>query len=126
MLLLFFGLVLYLRVPRYERARASNEVGACKANLKQLGAAMEMYSAEWGAYPPRGKAQLTPRYLEALPECAPAGADTYVVLSGQAVTYNTQSLQDYFFIYCSGENHAPVGIPSNYPQYSSLVGCIER
>lgn len=113
--------------PSGVRARARGELSACKSKLKELGAAMEMYSVDWGGhYPPLGKAQLTPKYLKTIPECPRSGTDTYLFESGLSATYNTQSYQEYYLIRCSGENHLSVSVPADYPQYSGILGLIER
>ncbi len=100
---------------------------ACQYNVKNLGTAMEVYSMDWNnTYPPGNKPYLTPNYLKTIPECPSAGSDTYVFERGPSATYNTQSHEDYYFVYCRGNNHANVSISANYPQYNSIVGLIQR
>lgn len=85
--------------------------------------ALEMYSVDWDRhYPKDPKPHLTPNFLKTIPECPAAGTDTYLFEVGPAATYNTQSYQDYFLIRCDGPHHRK----TNYPQFSSLVGLIER
>ncbi len=100
---------------------------ACKANQKAIGTAMDMYATDWsGHYPPLGKAQLTPRYLDWIPECPVAGTDTYALEQGVEATYNTQSYQDYYFIRCVADNHSDEGLPAGYPQYHGIAGVMYR
>lgn len=113
-------------VPNFIRARAQGQLTACKSNLKNMGTAMEMYSTDWSGKYPTDRNQLTPNYLKTIPECPAAGTDTYNMTSGTGAVYNTQSYQDYYFISCSGNNHLPVSVPANYPQYNGIVGLIER
>ncbi len=114
-------------VPNFIRARSRGQLTACKSNLKNIGTAMEMYSTDWGGkYPTNGKVSLTPNYLKTVPDCPAAGTDTYTMEIGLKATYNTMSFEDYYFVYCSGHNHKSVSLPQNYPQYSGIVGLIER
>lgn len=57
--------------------RSQERLDACEANLKQIGTAMEVYSADYsGRYASRLD-HLRPRYLAAMPTCPAAGFDTY-------------------------------------------------
>ncbi len=114
-------------LPNFVRARAQGRLTACKSNLKNIGTAMEMYSTDNnGKYPTNGMVSLTPNYLKTIPECPTAGTMTYVMTSGPAAIYNTQSYQDYYYVHCLGEAHVPSDYPPNYPQYTGIVGLIER
>lgn len=86
---------------------------------------MEMYSTDWvGLYPTGGMASLTPNYLKTIPECPQGG--TYIMEQGKSAKYNTQSYEDYYFVYCKGDAHTSISVPANYPQYNGIVGLIER
>lgn len=120
-------ILVVVATPEFLRARARDHLIGCKSNMKNIGTAMEMYSTDWdGKYPPRGKAQLTPKYLESIPECPAAGTDTYVMSMGVDGLYNTQSYQDFYFMYCSGDHHKRASVPMNYPQYNGIVSISER
>ncbi len=107
--------------------RPTNRITACKSNLKNIGTAMEMYSTDWsGKYPTNGMISLTPNYLKTIPECPQGGPGTYTMEMGKSATYNTQSYEDYYFVYCKGDAHAPISVPANYPQYDGIRGLIER
>lgn len=112
------------------RSSQSHLVG-CKSNLKNLGTAMEMYSADNNEnYPThREKSFLTPTYLRTIPECPAAGRDTYTFQRGKGAKYNLQAYQDDYFIQCTGRSHRAhphYEVPPNYPQYNGIVGLIER
>ncbi len=113
-------------LPNFIPARNHGSPNACKSNLKNLSVSMEMYAQDWGHYPSRGLAQLTPKYLKAVPKCPAAGTVTYTLELGPGATYNTQSYQEYYLVRCAGENHLPLGVPADYPQYSGILGLIER
>lgn len=98
---------------------------ACPSNLKNIGTACEMYSADWRGDYPTSMSLLTPNYLKTVPECPSVGEITYRMETG-AVAYNFNGFEDYYFIYCAGPNHTSVSVPANYPQYDSIQGLISR
>lgn len=92
---------------------------ACKSNLKNLGTALEMYSTDNAGRYPSGFALLTPNYLKTIPTCPTVGSVTY--------RYVSASEPDAYTIVCGGTNHGGAGIrETNYPQYTSVTGLIER
>ena len=105
-------------VPNFLRARSSGQMSACKSNLKNLGISMDMYSTDnFGKYPLRLE-QITPNYLKVLPTCASAGEATY--------TYERAEKPDVYTIYCKGDYHRRDRCKTNYPQYDSIHGLIEK
>lgn len=56
---------------------STHPIYGCKANLKNLGSALEMYSQDWEGLYPRDLALLTPNYIKTIPECPEAMAVTY-------------------------------------------------
>ncbi len=112
--LLVFGLL--FRNWRISRLQGSGT--GCKSNLKNVAAALEMYSSDNGGEFPKDLSALTPQYLKAIPTCPPAGTATYV--SG----YRSEGSS--YQLYCAGANHLPIHIPANYPQYSNASGLVER
>lgn len=89
----------------------------CQQNVKNLGTALEMYSIEnFGRYPLALSGVVSPTIMQALPTCPAARADTYTA------GYESTSNPDNYVVVCSGQHH--VGVPSNYPQYSSAKGFI--
>lgn len=63
-------------VPNFVRARRQRSGTACFSNLRNIATGLEIYSSDWGVYPPSLDV-LTPNYLKTLPECPPAGKNTY-------------------------------------------------
>lgn len=112
-------------VPNWIRARAGGAVTACKANLRDIGTALEMYSTDWSGKYPTSTTLLTPNYLKTIPDC-PAAANTYVVTFGPTAPMNPDSYEDYYYVECRGENHLHVSVTGNYPAYNGVVGLIER
>lgn len=95
---------------------------ACKANLKNIGTAYEMYASDnAGQFPTRLEA-LTPNYLKTIPECASAQKVTYKVSLGTKAPGNPGDMENYLYVECHGENHTKVGIAANYPAYDSVHG----
>jgi type II secretory pathway pseudopilin PulG len=113
-------------VPNFVRAVEQDNLTACKSNLQNIGAAMEMYTVDWsGKYPVRIEL-LTPNYLKTIPECPSAEQITYTVKTGKNIAYNDAGFEDYYFMQCEGDNHSWVSVPAGYPQYDSLSGFSER
>ena len=107
-------------VPNFIRARAQGQVTGCKSNLKNIGTALEMYSTDAGGRFPTALARLTPNYLKAVPTCPSTGTRTYT--SGYAAASNPDS----YTVVCAGTNHGGVGLSTNYPQYNSVTGLVEK
>ncbi len=107
-------------VPNFIRARAQGQVTACKSNLKNIGAALEMYSTDNGGRYPTVASGLVANYLKTIPTCPSAGADTYT--GG----FTTVSNPDAYTVVCSGNNHVGVGDSANFPQYTSAQGLVEH
>lgn len=105
---------------------AESDLVNCKENLKNLGTAMEMYSTDWSGRYSSAFAKLTPNYLKTLPECPAARAMTYRMESGVESPHNTQGFQDYYFMYCEGDFHRDMKLPSNYPVYDGIASMGER
>lgn len=83
--------------PNYVRSSSRGGFTACISNVKNIGAALEMYSTDWsGSFPPT-LSNLTPNYLKTIPSCPAAGADTYstgyrnVLLPCKEITCPTHS-----------------------------------
>lgn len=93
---------------------------ACKANVKNLGTALEMYSTDYEGHYPPSLSQLTPNYLKVIMQCPMAHKDTY------SATYEVNSNPDRYTLHCQGDNHHEVGLQPNYPMYSSEQGLIEH
>lgn len=109
------GVVAAIAIPSFERARHLGQLVGCESNLKNIGTALEMYDVDYGSYP-RSLAMLTPEYLRYIPTCPAAGADTYSSSYSVSATGYT--------VTCAGAHHQAVGLPPNYPQYTSTQGLI--
>lgn len=109
-------------VPNFIRARAQGQFTACKSNLKNIATALEMYSTDaQGRYPTTlSKLSDDQKYLRTIPTCASAGSDTYTA------AYKAESNPDRYTVYCAGDNHAAVDAGTNYPQYNSVAGLVEK
>lgn len=107
-------------VPNFLRARAQGMVTACKANLKNMGTALEMYATDNSGRYPTALATLSPSYLRVLPTCPSTGAQP-------SYGYSSTSIPDSYTVFCSGGNaHSAVDLSTGYPQYDSVRGLIER
>ena len=105
-------------VPNFMRARASGQLTACKANLKNQGTALEMYSIDSHGRYPTTLGGLSSDYLRKLPTC-PATDLEY--------GYEGQSVPDVYTVFCSGSNaHSAVGLTTGYPQYNSVQGLMSK
>ncbi|MBQ7502536.1 zinc ribbon domain-containing protein [bacterium] len=120
-----FGLNLILvtaaiLVPNFFRARAQRQLRACVSNLKNIGAACEMYSTNNSGRYPSSLAKLTPGYLSSIPTCPSASQDTYTS------SYTASMNPDAYTVYCSGTNHFAAGTNSGYPQFNAFEGLVEN
>jgi hypothetical protein len=105
-------------VQRQEQQKA---LTACKSNLKNLGTAMEMYSTDFQGRYPEDMNKLVPEYLEEIPNCPAANRATYRLETGVDATHNDAGFKDYYYLYCGGENHTAVSVPSDLPAYNPFV-----
>ena len=61
-------------VPNFVKARAQGQLTACKSNLKNIGTAMEMFSADHNGRYPTTKQDIlgtaaNPGYMKVIPTC---------------------------------------------------------
>lgn len=86
----------------------------CGANLRQVGAAAEVYASEHGGLYPPTLQHLVPTYLRDVPTCPEAGLDTYAwQVSPDGRSYTA---------WCSGTWHEPTWCPLDHPRMSSREG----
>ncbi len=119
-------LFLAIFYPNYARARGQGQVTACKANLKNIATALEMYAVDnGGRFPPSleyiAKSGIGSGYLNEIPECPSAKKDTY----SSSYTYRNGRRAS-FKLYCSGHNHKAVGLEANTPGYDSYTGLYDN
>lgn len=104
-------------VPMFIRQAHRGELTTCESNEKNIGTALEMYYADHDKRFPKLLAQLTPKYLNNVPTCPYAKADTY------SHTYRVAA--EAYSFYCEGRNHfEEAGVPANFPQYTSVQGLV--
>ena len=110
-------LIAMVLVPNYLRARAGGQYTQCQSNCKNMGTALEMFAEDNERKFPLELASITPGYLRVLPTCASSSTN-----KGYINSYHVSpDLKTYTF-FCAGKNHEPVGVPENYPSYSSIDG----
>lgn len=110
-----FCLILLLSPLAWGRSQGTTT--ACKANLKSLSAALEMYASDHeGQYPDSLSELVVARYLSSLPNCPAAGADTY------SANYVRVGEPDRFALCCAGDHHVRAMMPPNHPSCDSDGG----
>ena len=113
------SILLVILVPNFLRAQAQSQLVSCRANLRDVAVAVELYSMDnKGHFPPARSftsAIVGPgKYLPAIPLCPSVKIDTY------SPSYELNRNPDKYTLYCSGLNHQAAGINrSNYPQFTS-------
>lgn len=111
--------LLFVSGPNFLRARASRQFTACESNLKNIGAALEMYAgANDRNYPP-SLTVLTPGYLQTIPTCSSSGTNR-----GYIDSYRVSKDFKAYTFYCPGDSHSAIGNSINFPQYNSREGLI--
>lgn len=114
------ALLAAILVPNFIRARAQGQFTACKSNLKNIGTALEMWSTDNSGRYPTDLRLLTPNYLRSIPTCASASLDTY------SRGFVSASHPDAYTVVCTGQNHRAVDAGTNFPQYNSVQGLVEK
>lgn len=118
---IFMGLVglflIFIIVPNFLPANKPGNFASCRSNLKNIAASLEMYATDHQGEYPDSLHKLTPKYLKKIPNC-PGSSDVNVYID----SYTRLESPDRYTIYCKGHNHADIGLPQNYPQYSSEYG----
>jgi hypothetical protein len=110
--------------PSFLASRASGQLTQCKANLKNIADACEMYAVDFEGEYPKDLILLTPNYLKTIPECPAAGEDTYSLHfeNGTRTGPEDQKMEPYFTLRCSGENHKWARIKPDFPTWNSDQG----
>lgn len=120
-LVVLIGLAAFI-LPNFNRpGNRSGQFYACQSNMKNIGAALEMYSVDNAGRYPHSMTQLTPNYLKTIPSCPAANTEMVYVNS-----YTMSTSPDLFTFYCMGHFHAANKVPPNYPQYNALKGLLVR
>lgn len=109
-------------VPNMTTGRAQAKLTACKENLRTLATGLENYAIEHGGQYPSNLIAITPDYVKVIPTCPEAGHS--VVYKNGYAAYNKG--EHLYTLVCLGDYHSHLGLPSNYPQYTSSRGLIEK
>jgi len=108
----------------------------CNANLREISNALEIYANDNNGLYPLSLTLLIPKYTKELPKCK----DDYLNIkyyyqlinkkggtpgNGYYMSYKTSDMKDNYTIYCYGNRHHPF-VKTNFPQYDSFNGLIEK
>jgi tRNA A-37 threonylcarbamoyl transferase component Bud32 len=96
--------------------RGSDNLQTCRANLKEIAAAVDLYEVSSGKIPPSSLSNLTPTYLKTIPTCPGARRDTY------STSYASSAESRQYTLFCRGSHHR--GLRPDYPRYTSLQGLV--
>jgi prepilin-type N-terminal cleavage/methylation domain-containing protein len=103
-----------IMIPFLKRNVYKAKLTNCKANLKNLSTALQMYNNDNdGMYPDSDLTIITPTYMKVIPTC-PQGNTVY--------SYEHATAPESFTIYCTGNNHSIFGLGNNEPIWSSSIG----
>lgn len=105
--------------PKAEKLRHIAQLAKCKANLRRIAVALEMYADRYGKYPDSLK-DLIPEFMDKLPECPAAGKETY------SKSYSTGPNNVTYRMYCIGHHHKEAGLERDFPLYTSKGGLREK
>jgi prepilin-type N-terminal cleavage/methylation domain-containing protein len=105
-------------VPNFVKARAQGQLTSCKSNLKNIGTACEMYSADFnGRYPGDFTGLTSGSYMRVIPRCP--------LTAGEDYNYESQENPDWYGLSCDNGDHTQAGLTGKgYPQYDSSAGLI--
>lgn len=104
---------------------------ACNSNLKNIGTALEQYSADNGGFYPEDLSALTPKYLNSIPRCiwfqpSELGEKIYAercrVYFKEYGYRSETSPEPLYNVSCQTGVHPAV--KSGYPQYTSVEGLV--
>jgi hypothetical protein len=114
---LFLIIPAAIAIPGYYRSRDQSMLTCCKANLRSIGTALEMYAGDNDRHFPPDLEKLSPRYLKVIPSCEKAMRDYYGA-------YIVNADADIYTIFCRGEFHKSLLGQPDYPQCDSIHGII--
>ena len=119
----FIGLAVFTLfsfiLPGVEKSKKESNLNLCYNNVKRLSVQLDVYKKQQGKYP-QSLESLVPGYFEGLPACPEAGKDTY------SEGYIVSSDGSTFTLFCRGNHHSDLGIPPNFPFYSSKEGLVRK
>lgn len=127
-MLLFVGLVFaavviftvfFFIIPGIEKSKKESNLNLCYNNVKRLSVQLDVYKKQQGKYP-QSLDKLVPDYFKGLPACPQTGKDTY------SEGYMVSDDRSTFTLFCRGTQHSDLGIPPNFPFYSSKEGLVRK
>lgn len=118
---LFMGVLLRI----YWKAKPGSDLVLCKSNLSKIGTALEKYSFDHNGEYPASLDALVPKYVEAVPDCPAAGAQTYRAKFGPSAPKNSHGSKQYYYIECAGANHTRAAVKAGLPAFNGSDVFIE-
>lgn len=128
MILIFVGVVffafaifllVFFIIPGVEKSKKESNLNLCYNNVKRLSVQLDVYKKQQGKYPV-SLDMLVPDYFKGLPSCPQTGTNTY--FQGYFVSDDGMN----FTLFCKGNQHTDLGIPPNFPFYSSKEGLVRK
>lgn len=113
--------------------KASDDLNACKANLRNIATACEIYSTDNCGRYPHSLDQLVPQYLTTPPQCPASCGQDYnyqfnsgpVAKTSYGYVYSTRP--DDFTLNCQARYHPTAPPEPNFPNYRpTCAGCLAR
>ncbi|MCD4784040.1 MAG: hypothetical protein K8T10_09475 [Candidatus Eremiobacteraeota bacterium] len=113
-ILIIVVIMAFFVIPQYLRAKESEKVFNCQLNIARIGMALNLYAGDNQKHYPEKLEKLVPKYLNPIPDCPAAGADTY----SQSYTYyvNPEKAGYSLTIFCRGHYHK--NLPPDNPLLS--------
>lgn len=96
------------------REAQSLRVLRCRDQLQDVASATETFQSRRGRLPSNLEELNRLGVLRDLPTCPASGRTTYRIVT------NLRRPTPTYTILCSGDSHSELGLPPDYPQYSSL------
>ncbi len=116
-IVIFF--VFFFIIPGVEKSKKESNLNLCYNNVKRLSVQLDIYKKQHGVYP-QSLDKLVPDYFKGIPVCPEIDKDTYsegYIVSNDGMT---------FTLFCIGNHHTDLGIPPNFPFYSSKEGLVRK
>jgi len=106
-------------IPGVKKSQKESNLNLCYNNVKRLAMQLDNYKRNEGRYP-SSIDKLVPHYFKGIPNCPEAAENTYS--EGYRVSEDGQV----FTLFCRGKFHTDMGIPPNFPFYSSDEGLVRK
>jgi len=119
-ILFIISVLAAIAIPHLRRAVVKADVVGCKSNLRNIAAAITVYSNDNNHLFPDQLYRLTPSYVQSIPCCPGVSANTY------SAGYETNTDYNIYTIYCKGKNHSDYGYTVDEPYYTSSDGLFPK